>query len=99
MNMSLEQVIQIISIILFLSTGIGFFIKIGEYKSLINNEIKSLKNDVEDCKRDIEKLENKIETVENNNNHITSLLIEVKTKLEYFMTVSEIFKNNDKPKK
>ena len=95
----LEQVIQITAIVTFVASAIVFFMKIGEYKSLINNEIKSLKNDVEDCKRDIEKLENKIETVENNNNHITSLLIEVKTKLEYFMTVSEIFKNNDKPKK
>lgn len=75
--------------------AIIFFVKIGEYKSLINNEIKVLKEDVKECKKDIEKLENKIEAVENNNNHITSLLIEVKTKLEYFMTVSGIFKSND----
>lgn len=98
-SIMLEQVIQITSIITFASMAIIFFVKIGEYKSLINNEIKVLKDDFKECKRDIEKLENKVEAVENNNNHMTSLLIEVKTKLEYFMTVSGILKTNDISKK
>ena len=94
----LEQVIQITAIITFVSSALIFFVKIGEYKSLINNEIKVLKEEFKDCKKDIEKLENKIETLESNNNNVTSLLIEVKTKLEYFMAVSGIFKNNDSKK-
>ena len=94
----LEQVIQITAIITFMASAVIFFVKIGEYKSLINNEIKVLKDDFKDCKKDIEKLENKVEAVENNNNHMTSLLIEVKTKLEYFMTVSGIFKSNENKK-
>lgn len=95
----LEQVIQITAIITFIASAVVFFVKIGEYKSLINNEIKVLKDDMQECKKDIEKLENKIEAVESNNNHMTSLLIEVKTKLEYFMAMSGIFKNNDESKK
>lgn len=96
---SLEQIIQITAIITFIASAVVFFVKIGEYKSLINNEIKVLKDDMQECKRDIEKLENKIEAVENNNNHMTSLLIEVKTKLEYFMVISGIPKPDDKSKK
>lgn len=95
----LEQIIQITSIITFVSMAIIFFVKIGEYKSLINNEIKVLKDDVKECKEDIRDLEHKIEAVESNNNQIMSLLIEVKTKLELLMATSGLLKNNENSKK
>ena len=85
----LEQIIQITVIITFIASAVVFFVKIGEYKSLINNEIEVLKQEVKDCKRDIEKVEDKIETVEGNNNQIMSLLIEVKTKLEFYINENQ----------
>ena len=91
----LEQIIQITAIITFLASAIIFFVKIGEYKSLINNEIEVLKDDVKDCKEDIKNLENEIKGIKNNNNEITTLLIEVKTKLELLMAATGLFKNND----
>lgn len=92
----LEQVIQITSIITFISMAVIFFVKIGEYKSLINNKIEVLENDVNECKNDIKDLQHKIENLETNNSQFMSLLIEVKTKLELLIQATGFFKNNEK---
>lgn len=91
----LEQVIQIATILTFIASAIIFFVKIGEYKSLINNEIASLKDDVRECKEDIKDLEHEIESVKTNNTQLMTLLIEVKTKLELLMTANGILKSNE----
>jgi len=92
--MMLEQIIQITAIITFLASAIVFFIKIGEYKSLINNKIDVLENDVNECQNDIKELQHKIESLEANNSQFMSLLIEVKTKLELLISATGFFKNN-----
>ena len=92
---NLEQIIQITAIVTFIASAIVFFVKIGEYKSLVNNEIEILKDDVKECKEDIKNLESEINSIKNNNNQITSLLVEVKTKLELLIATSGMFKNNN----
>jgi len=92
----LEQIIQITAIITFLASAIIFFVKIGEYKSLINNKIDVLENDVNECKNDIKELQHKIESLETNNNQFMSLLIEVKTKLELLIQATGFFKTHGK---
>ena len=47
--MSLEQYIQIASIITFLASAIAFFVNIGEYKS----NLKTNKEEIEKIKKDI----------------------------------------------
>lgn len=92
----LEQIIQITVLITFISSAIIFFVKIGEYKSLINNKINVLDDDLDECKSDIKELQHKIENLETNNSQFMSLLIEVKTKLEFLIQATEIFKDNGK---
>ena len=72
--MMLEQIIQITAIITFLASAIVFFIKIGEYKSLINNKIDVLENDVNECQNDIKELQHKIESLEANNSQFMPAL-------------------------
>lgn len=92
----LEQIIQITVLITFISSAIIFFVKIGEYKSLINNKINVLDDDLDECKSDIKELQHKIENLETNNSQSMTLLIEVKTKLEFLIQAAEIFKDNGK---
>ena len=94
----LEQIIQITSIITFIACAVVFFVKIGEYKSLINNKIEALEDDVKECKDDIKNLEHEIETIKGNNTQVMSLLIEVKTKLELVIATTGILKSNEKSK-
>ena len=92
----LEQIIQITAIITFIASAIIFFVKIGEYKSLINNKIEVLEDDVKECKIDIKDLEHEIELIKGNNSQVMSLLIEVKTKLELVIATTGILKTNEK---
>ena len=97
----LEQVIQIISIVIFLSTAIGFFIKIGEYKSIINTRLSVVEEDIKDLKQEQKEIKDNLDKIENKTNQVTSkletLLIEVKTKIELLMQFQGIITdNNDK---
>lgn len=99
MNNSLEQVIQITVLITFIASIICFFVKLGEYKGLINNDILTLKKDVEENKVGIKELHTDFEKLKNESNQNTtrfeSLLMEVKVKLDVLMNVTGILKNKD----
>ena len=96
----LEQVIQIISIIVFISTAIGFFIKIGEYKSIINTRLEVVEDDIQELKQEQKEIKNNLEKIESKTNQVTSnletLLIEVKTKIEFLMQYQGILTEHDK---
>ena len=109
----LVEATQIISIIVFLGTTIGFFIKIGEYKSIINTKLLMLEKALEDLKLELketkEEIENKyndtkedINKLKTETTFVTSrletLLIEVKTKLELLMQFQGMTNQNAKPK-
>lgn len=98
-NINTEQIIQIITILTFVGAIIAFFIKIGEFKTLINNDIQNLKKDVEELKVSDKEKTDKISKLEYDMNEETSglktLLIEVKTKLELLIQFSGMM-NNDK---
>lgn len=110
----LVEATQIISIIVFLGTTIGFFIKIGEYKSIINTKLSMLEKDIEDLKKELkdtqEEIDKRYEDTKSDINklktettfvtsRLETLLIEVKTKLELLMQFQGMTNSNAKSKK
>ena len=99
----LEQIIQIISIVIFLSTAIGFFIKIGEYKSIINTRLAVVEEDIKELKQGQKEFQLNLDKIENKNNSVTTkletLLIEVKTKVELLVSYSGLVGHDERPKK
>ena len=91
-NFNTEQVIQLITILTFVGAIIAFFVKIGEFKTLINNDILNLKKDVDELKVSDKEKTDKISKLESETQKTTSrletLLIEVKTRIEFFMQMS-----------
>ena len=89
---NLEPILQIISIIVFISGGITFFFKTGEYKTTIDNQLKTLAKEIEKNAKEIEEIKTDIDKTKTDNIAVTSrleaLLIEVKTKLELLMQFS-----------
>lgn len=98
----LEQVIQITVIITFIASIICFFVKLGEYKSLINTDIKALQEDVKDLKSDAKDTKEELDKIKRDTTQITSsleaLLIEVKTKVELLVQYSGMFDGHERPK-
>lgn len=99
---NLEQIIQIISIIAFIGTTFAFFVKIGEYKTVINTKIEELEKDIVELKDTKESLKHEIDKLKNETNstinRIETLLIKVETKIELFMQMQG-YGDNGKPKK
>lgn len=108
--MSLEQYIQIASIITFLSSAIAFFVQIGEYKTNLKThkeEIENIKKNITDInvlensvtthEQKIQNLKKEVEEIKAEHNQsiteVKTLLIEVKTKIDFitpfFNIVSE----------
>lgn len=89
---NLEPVLQIISIIVFITGGITFFFKTGSYKTTVDTQLKNLEEDVKENKTEIEELKDDFDKMKTENTMTTSrletLLIEVKTKLELLMQFS-----------
>lgn len=97
--MNLEQTIQIISIITFLVSIVIFFVKLGEYKNATNTDIVTLKHDVNEQKNEIKEIEKEIDEIKaetaKNSSEFKAILIEVKTKLEFLISMTGMMKNND----
>lgn len=93
--MTLEQIIQIISILGFFAGGIIFLVNTGSYKKGIEKDIDVLKAEVDENKKEIKLLHEEVEKLRDestrNTNRFEALLIEVKTKLELFMQMSGVF--------
>jgi len=98
----LEQIIQITVILTFIASIVCFFVKLGEYKSLINTDIKSVQNDVKELQHEIEEIKEEVNKIKDETNQVTknleTLLIEVKTKVDLLIQGSGIF-NNERIKK
>lgn len=101
--MQLEQTIQIISIITFVISTIAFFIKLGQYKTVIDTKIAALNEDTIENKQELKNLKKEFNELKTNNAQTTSrletLLIEVKTKLEVIMQLSGLFNKDEKTTK
>jgi len=99
----MEQAVQITVIITFIVSTVVFFIKLGEYKSIINSDIETLKRDVENLKKDVEKVEDDLENIQLETNKVTSnlesMLIEIRTKLELLIQYSGMFNGSENNKK
>ena len=99
----LEQIVQIISIIVFLSGGVTFFFKTGGYKTNIDAQLAELQKDTEENKISIKELKQEISTMKAETNKIitnlNNTLTEIKTKLELLVQYSGMFNGNNKTKK
>ena len=99
----MEQAVQITVIITFITSTIVFFIKLGEYKSIINSDIETLKKDVDELKKNIEEMEDELKNMKSETNKITSnleaMLIEIRTKLELLIQYSGMFNGSENNKK
>lgn len=93
----LEQIIQITVILTFIASIICFFIKLGEYKSLINTDIKTVKEDVKNLEVEVKEITNEVEKIKENTNKITNnleaLLIKLETKVDFIIQCSGFFDN------
>ena len=98
----LEQIIQVTVIVTFIASIICFFIKLGEYKSLINTDIKTVQEDVKSLQTEVKEIKEEVDKIKEDTNKVTTnletLLIEVKTKVDLLIQCSGIF-NNEKVKK
>ena len=96
--MNLEQTIQIISIISFIISIVVFFIKLGEYKSATNTDIITLKYNINEQKNEIKEIQKEIDEIKTNNaqnsSRFEAILIEVRTKLEFLISITGVFKGN-----
>lgn len=93
----LEQIIQITVIVTFIASIVVFFVKLGEYKSLINTNIRDVQTDIKDLQHEIDEIKEEIDKIKDDTNKITknleTLLIEVKTKVDLLIQGSGIFIN------
>lgn len=82
---------------MFLGTSIKFFMTIGEYKALINAKIDSIEKDIEELKAENKTLEKEVAQLKNDTQtsvaRMESLLIEVKTKLEFYIQLKGFDEN------
>lgn len=89
---NLEQVLQVISIIVFISGGITFFFKTGSYKTTIDKDIKALQDDIKELKDENEDIKDDIEKMKSENSKVIAnldkTLTEIKTKLELLIQFS-----------
>lgn len=100
---NLEQIIQIISILIFISGGLTFFFKTGGYKTNIDTQLATLRKENEENKMDIKEIKQEMSIMKAENNKIiTNLnnnLTEIKTKLELLIEYSGMFNGDIRNKK
>ena len=100
---SLENIVQIISILVFVTGGITFFFKTGRYKTNIDTKLNELQKDIEENKLTIKEMQIKINNMQDENNKIitnlNSSLVEIKAKLEFLVKCSGMFDGNNRNKK
>ena len=99
----LEPIIQIISILVFISGGITFFFKTGGYKTNIDTKLTELENDNQETKNAIKEIRQEISTIKAENakviNTLTITLAEIKSKLELLIDYSGIVNGRNRNKK
>lgn len=99
----LELILQIISIIVFITGGITFFFKTGGYKTTIDTQLQKLQQETEENKDAIKEIKQEISVMKAETNkvitNLNNTLTEIKTKLELLIQYSGIFNGNNKNKK
>lgn len=99
---NLEQIIQIISILVFLGGGITFFFKTGGYKTTVDTQLIELRKDTEENKADIKEIKNEISNMKTETNkvitNLNSNLSEIKARLDLLVQYSGILNGNIKNK-
>ena len=100
---SLENIVQIISILVFVTGGLTFFFKTGGYKTNVDTKLSELQKDVEENKMSIKEMQIKINNMQDENNKIitnlNSSLAEIKAKLEFLVKCSGMFDGSNRNKK
>lgn len=100
---NLEQILQIISILVFISGGITFFFKTGGYKTNIDSQLLELQKDTEENKEAIKEIKQEIDIIKTENakviTNLNSALAEIKAKLEFLVQCSGVFNGNNRNKK
>lgn len=95
----LETILQIISIVVFISGGITFFFKTGSYKTNIDSQLAELQKDTEDNKIAIKEINREIDIMKTENAKVittlNSTLAEIKAKLELLVQYSGMFNGNN----
>ena len=85
-KITLEDIIQILSILAFIGCAIKFFVQTGQYKAIIEVKMTALEEDIKELKTANTKLEEEVGKLKLNTNtsiaRMEALLVEVKTKLE-----------------
>ena len=99
----LEPILQIISILVFISGGITFFFKTGSYKTNIDSQLAELQKDTEENKEAIKEIKQEIDIIKSDNakviTNLNSSLAEIKAKLEFLVQCSGIFNGNHRNQK
>lgn len=99
----LELILQIISIIVFITGGITFFFKTGGYKTTIDTQLQKLQQETEENREAIKEIKQEISVMKAETNkvitNLNNTLTEIKTKLELLIQYSGIFNGNNKNKK
>ena len=99
----LEPILQIISIIVFISGGITFFFKTGSYKTTIDSQLAELQKDTLKNEKAIEEIKKDIEIMKDENSkvitNLNSTLAEIKAKLELLVQYSGIFNASNRNQK
>ena len=100
---SLEPLIQIISIIVFISGGVTFFFKTGGYKTTVDTRLTELQKDTEENKESIKEIKNEISTMKADTNKVISNLnanlAEIKAQLSLLLQCSGMLNGNNQNKK
>ena len=99
----LEPILQIISIIVFVTGGITFFFKTGGYKTNIDTQLLELQKDTEENKSDIKEIKQEISVMKAETNkvisNLNSNLAAIQSKLDLLVQYSGMFNGNNKNKK
>ena len=100
---SLEPLIQIISIIVFISGGVTFFFKTGGYKTTVDTRLIELQKDTEENKNDIKDIKSEISSMKAETNKVISNLnanlAEIKAQLSLLLQCSGLLNGNNQNKK
>lgn len=100
---NLEQIIQVISILVFLGGGVTFFFKTGSYKTNIDTKLAELQKDTEENKNAIKDMQKDIDSMKTETNKViatlNSTLAEIKAKLELLVQYSGMFNGINKNQK
>lgn len=88
-NLTLEDIIQIFSILAFLGCAVKFFVQTGQYKAIIEVKMSACEKQIQELKTADTELKKEIEDLKQKTNNTTSrleaLMVKIETKLDMLM--------------